>query len=205
MSPKETLLPTRGHRALPTAPPSAHWSPHYSRASLQPQGWSGIVSPFADLETDTSKGVRGLTSTPPVLGWALSTSWCLPALVAWSRLCWFQRHVAAVTLSVSNPIIEVWLHEGLDNLKGKALTASPRVARIPRPSRKLWVMCFKVWAVVPSLCLFSHSQVLGGEGKTPEIIIFWTRMWLHHFKIHEYINLSLEGAAWASVFWSVSL
>ena len=57
-SPKETLLPTRGQRALPTAPPSAHWSPHESRASLQPRGCSGIVSSFADLETDTSKGVR---------------------------------------------------------------------------------------------------------------------------------------------------
>ena len=138
-------------------------------------------------------------------GRGFSTSWCLPALVTWSRLCWSQCHVAAVTLSVSNPIIEVWLHEGLRNLKGKALAASPRVARIPRPRRKLWVMCFKVWAVVPSLCLFSHSQVLGGEGKTPEIIIFWTRMWLHHFKIHEYIIVSLEGALWASEFWSVSL
>ena len=49
------------------------------------------------------------------------------------------------------------------------------------------------------------SGMGGGAGGTPEIIIFWTESWLYHFKIHEYVNLSLEGAPWVSVFWAVSL
>lgn len=196
-SPEEALLPTGWQRALTTVPKGSLLPP--SQGSLTSASWAAwVLHLLSQAWRLTLRRVIWLVYTSNFWPWLFpphcaSSPWCNSASLTGSSVKRHLSHSMSTVLwlgpGFTKEIIiwqgELWqLHHRWQDFQGTGVWVMGSGARVIAPIQPS--------GRTPILCLFSQCWFVGikhikSQNLEPECQ-------LHHFKIHECINLSLQRA-----------